>query len=390
MRNSGCCLFGLVSFLSVGDVFAQPVADYFRTPVWPVDQSLSNPDGYYDANLFLQNTSGRGYHTGEDWNGNKGQSTDYGDLVYPIAVGKVVKVFDPTQKHSWGKTVIVKHLLPDGQIVHSLYSHLSQILVSLNQIVYTDKPLGKIGDANGYYVGAAHFHFEIRRVNDWTPTSPGYYPTLTIAAARKYFDPSLFLDDRTNWVAVSTSGPFTASANDFEVPDYAPASLAHVTCGNETLSLPLAIEAGWISPIVYVRAPDVSRWQSTELAKFIFGPATDFEIEFLHLKDCTLTIVFPGHNFQTSRARDDMIRAAQRAGFTRVKMETLANLSKSLSSTHDLRFLCFDRGTDTGVACTVHATYHGNPLYRWLIWYEPASRTYIGGWVTLDPNDIAD
>ncbi len=54
---------------------------------------------------------------GEDWNGNEGKSSDYGDLVYPMAVGKVIKALD--QKGS----------------------------------------IGKIGDANGYYVGAAHLHF---------------------------------------------------------------------------------------------------------------------------------------------------------------------------------------------------------------------------------------
>ncbi len=388
MRNSVFCSVCLVSFGgSVGKVMAQPVATDFYSPVWPIDQSRHNPAGYYIANEFWEDTPGSGRHAGIDLNGNEGKSTDYGDPVYPMAVGKVVKVFDPAQKHSWGKTVIVKHRLPDGQVVYSLYAHLSQILVSLNQIVSLGKPLGKIGDANGYYVGAAHLHFEVRRVNDWTPTSPGYYSTLTIVAARKYLDPSLFLDDRINWANINFGvGTLTLNREDFKVPNYAPASLAYVIKGNETLSLPLAIEAGWISPIVYFRMDGVPRWKSTDLARFIFGPDTDFEIEFL--KNCLLTIVIPGHNFQASRAREDMILAAQRAGFTRVKIETLADLSDDLFSTHALRFLCFDRGVGTGVACTVHATYRDNPLYRWVVWYEPASNDYLGDWLAFNPNDV--
>src|SRR3989344_7651369 len=165
MRSSVFCSVCLIVFVSGSSIKAQPVATEFRNPVLPVDQSLNC---YYKANPFRSYTPKHGYHTGEDWNGNGKGSTDYGDPVYPTAVGKVVKVFNPTQKHSWGKTVIIQHLLPDGRVIYSLYAHLSKISVRLNQIVWSDKPLGNIGDANGYYKGVAHLHFELRRVNDWT------------------------------------------------------------------------------------------------------------------------------------------------------------------------------------------------------------------------------
>ena len=371
-----CCAL-LTSLMGIGNhVFGQPVATDFSLPVQPASS-------YYNAGPFLSLNKGK-YHLGEDWNGNGRNSTDYGDPVYPIAVGKVIKALD--QKGSIGKVVVVKHLLPDNQVVYSYYFHLSKILVKVNDIVYSNKPLGNIGDANGYYVGAAHLHFEIRRVNQ--SASSSYYQTLTVATARKYRDPSLFIDDRREEIGIGNvaGNTFSSSDEDIQVSNYAPASLAHVTYRGKTLSLPLAIEAGWIDSTVHVREQAANRWIATTLSDFVFSPNADFKIKFL--QDCFLMIVVPGHNFQASRARDDMILAAWRAGFTRVKLETLTDLGDDGSSTFDLRSLCFDDGPNTGVGCLVQATNHDNPLLRYVIWYDPSTNAGIGDWTELDQNDI--
>ena len=384
MRNLSGCLFGTFSLLTVGNVIAQPVATDFRTPVWPVDQSKN---GYNNnANPFLALYKGK-YHLGEDWNGNEGGNTDYGDLVYPTAVGKVVKALD--QKGSVGKVVVVKHLLPDGQAVYSYYFHLSQILASLNQIVYPNKPLGKIGDANGYYAGAAHLHFELRRVNEPTPTNLGYGKTISMAMARKYFDPSLFIDDRATKISMNLRAGklFVASDEGIEIPDYTPAALSYVICRGQTKSLFSAVAAGWIDSAIYVDERGAAIEWLDLVGNMVFGPDVDFQIK--PLQDCSLTIVVSGNNFQDSRARDDMIRMASRAGFIRVKMETLKDLGNDTSSAFDLHSLCFDRGTNTGVGCALHATNRDIPLSRWIRWYEPTTNKYIGeDWSPLDPNDI--
>ena len=351
------------------------MATDFSLPVRP-------ESGYYNANPFLALNEGK-YHLGDDLSGNGRGNTDYDDPVYPTAVGKVVKAFD--QKGPVGKVVVIKHLLPDSRVMYSYYFHLSQILVSLNQIVYPNKPLGKIGDANGYYAGAAHLHFELRRANQ--STSSSYYPTLTIATARKYLDPSLFIDDRASHVWVSmAAGTLTASNEDIQMPDYAPVSLAYATHGGKTLSLALAIEAGWFDPTAYVSPYSDYQWKAKPLDSMVFSPNEDFQIKFL--KTCALTIVVPGHNFQMSRARRDMIQAADQAGLARVKLETLSNFDDPLSADYDLRYLCFDYGAGTAVVCLVHATDQENPLNRWVIWYDPIYDTNLGGWTKLDPNDI--
>ena len=369
------CWMFVVSLANVGNyVLAQPVATDFSLPVRP-------ESNYYDANHFLSVYQGK-YHMGEDWNGNEGKSTDYGDPVYPMAVGKVVKALD--QKGSIGKVVVVKHLLPDGQVVYSYYFHLSKILVSVNQIVFPDKPLGQIGDANGYYKGSAHLHFELRRVNQTLSSS--YAPILLIATARKYLDPSLFIDDRKNQMDISTTGTTSISSEDFIISNYAPASLAYVTKGNQTRSISSAITAGWLDSTAYVWTDGALWSESIALTDMVFGPGINFEITFL--QSCTLTIVVPGHNFQASRARDDMIYTASRTGLKRVSLETLSGFDDPISVDYDLRYLCFDYGAGTAVACAVHATDKGNPLYRWVIWYDPLGEESIGDWIEFDPNDI--
>lgn len=379
MRSSVFCSACLVVFGFVSSLEAQPVATHFSPPVWPVDQSQNGFSN--EANPFMALYRGK-YHMGEDWNKNKGGSSDYGDPVYPIAVGKVMKAVD--QGGSIGKVVVIKHLLPDSQVVYSYYFHLSKISVKVNDIVYSNKPLGNIGDANGHYAGKAHLHFEIRRVNQ--PISSSLYGNLTIATAQKYLDPSLFLNDRMDWVGFFSCGGFSSS-DEFVVPDYAPASLAYMTYGGRTLSLPLAIDAGWIDPTVDVWEHGTSRPRSEELASFIFGPTTDFVVT-LPDEACNLTILVPGHNFQKSRARNDMIRVAKEAGLIRIKLETLSGFDDPLSADYDLRYLCFDYGANTAVACIVHATDQENPLNRWVIWYDPIYETSLGDWTELDPNDL--
>ena len=379
MRSSVFCLACAMSLGSVVEVIAQPVATRFSPPVWPVDQSRKNPNGYYNANPFLAINKGK-YHMGEDWNGNRGGNTDYGKPVYPVAVGKVVKALD--QKGSIGKVVTVKHRLPDNSVIYSLYFHLSKILVAVNDIIYPNKPLGNIGDADGKL--DAHLHLEFRRVNQAiSSVSSG---NLTIATFEKYLDPSRFIDDRTNWVGFSSCDSF-ASNGEFVVPDYAPASLAYMTYAGQTLSLPRAIDSGWIDETVEVWSRENPHPESQDLADFVFGPTTEFEVT-LPAQACNLTILVPGHNFQKSRARADMVRAASRAGFTRIKLETFSELGDDGTANFDLRSLCFDRGLNTSVGCFVQATEHENPLRRFIVGYDPSTDTIIGRWTELDPNVI--
>jgi hypothetical protein len=63
--------------------------------------------------------------------------------------------------------------------------------------VFRGETIARLGDANGFYVNAAHLHFEMRRDTSVSVTTNPYYNPLTVSTALRYSSPSLFIDDRS-------------------------------------------------------------------------------------------------------------------------------------------------------------------------------------------------
>lgn len=124
------------------------ISDGFDFPVGKPDA-----EGYYDAQHFGENN-----HLGEDWNGNGGGNTDWGDPVYAIAHGKVSVAKDVGG--GWGNVVRIIHTLSSGEQVESLYAHLDEVFIEEGETVKRGENIGTIGTAGGQYW--AHLHFEIR------------------------------------------------------------------------------------------------------------------------------------------------------------------------------------------------------------------------------------
>jgi hypothetical protein len=130
-----------------------PMADGFDYPV-----GKPNADGYYLRRGFYPNS-----HMGEDWNGDGGGNTDYGDPVY--AIGHGVVVYSHSYGSSWGDLIAIRHAYREknGRVyfIDSFYAHLAKRRVSVGDTVSRGQVIGTIGTANGIYV--AHLHFEIRK-----------------------------------------------------------------------------------------------------------------------------------------------------------------------------------------------------------------------------------
>jgi len=62
----------------------------------------------------------------------------------------------------WGNRVVIRHTLPDGQVVYSLYAHLKShsVLVRKGDVVAAGQPIAQVGRTGR--ATAAHLHLEIR------------------------------------------------------------------------------------------------------------------------------------------------------------------------------------------------------------------------------------
>ncbi len=162
-----------------GEFVRCPMADGF-------DHAVGKPNaaGYYKFRGF----SPKG-HLGEDWNGNRGGDSDLGDPVYSIGTGVVVHAKDI--RVGWGNVVIVRHAFRDEtgkiQMVDSLYGHLNEIKVKMNQIVKRGEIIGTIGTNHGMY--AAHLHLEVHKNLGMGPNRTGFAHDYS-----NYYSPTQFIE----------------------------------------------------------------------------------------------------------------------------------------------------------------------------------------------------
>ncbi|MBS1637605.1 MAG: peptidoglycan DD-metalloendopeptidase family protein [Bacteroidetes bacterium] len=105
-----------------------------------------------------------GIHTGEDWNGNGGGDTEFGQPVYATASGEVIEAKDFGAP--WGNVVYIRHVFFDNariDTVYSLYAHLNELKITKGSLVNRRQNIGTIG--TGHKSFPAHLHFEIRKAS---------------------------------------------------------------------------------------------------------------------------------------------------------------------------------------------------------------------------------
>lgn len=134
----------------------------------------------------------RAIHTGEDWYRLDGASTA-GAPVYAVASGVVAK-HSPGISYP-GNVVIIRHRLPDGRDIYSMYGHVNNVRVVEGQAVTIGQQIAQV--IHQGYTGRtpsqhpaydAHLHFEMRwfldGTNIYVPGTNAYnynYPSCTYA-----------------------------------------------------------------------------------------------------------------------------------------------------------------------------------------------------------------
>lgn len=158
-----------------------PRSDGFDYPFGNNPKTSKHEAGWYDAQKFGANN-----HLGEDWNRTTGGNSDCGLPVYAASRGVIV--FADEAGPGWGKVMIVRHQLPDGTSVETLYGHLQSFVKTSGEVARREQ-IGSIGDGGGKYL--CHLHFEVRLANCpmWGQPGQGYS-----ADRNGWADPSEFVD----------------------------------------------------------------------------------------------------------------------------------------------------------------------------------------------------
>ena len=128
--------------------------DGFDYPVAPPDAKR-----YFKARGFLPNGL---EHLGEDWNGDGGGNSDFGDYVYATADGVVF--FSKVYNKGWGHVIRLLHnygTASEPKYIESLYAHVASSWVREGYHMKRGEVIGTIGNAKGKY--HAHLHFEMRK-----------------------------------------------------------------------------------------------------------------------------------------------------------------------------------------------------------------------------------
>jgi murein DD-endopeptidase MepM/ murein hydrolase activator NlpD len=152
-----------------------PLSDGFDLPVGESGSATAEKDGdgWYNAQGF-----GRRRHLGEDWNTEAGGNSDCGEPVFAASAGHVL--FAEDLGGGWGQVVLLRHRLPDGGTVETLYAHLDRCLVQTGETVRRGQQIATVGDAEPPCGDgkpySAHLHFELRRPEcpDWGRAGAGY------------------------------------------------------------------------------------------------------------------------------------------------------------------------------------------------------------------------
>jgi hypothetical protein len=122
--------------------------------------------GWYIATKAAQNYY-LGIHTGEDWNGNGGGDSDFGQPVYSTAGGMVL--FADTCPSPWGNCILIQHVYLENGIlktVFSQYSHLKELKIEkgalelLNQPGYLYKIKSESFKKNKHLIGEEMVSYE--------------------------------------------------------------------------------------------------------------------------------------------------------------------------------------------------------------------------------------
>lgn len=136
-----------------------------------------------------------GYHTGIDIISQEGSCAGWPVVAAAFGVVTYAERVTAPGFTVWGNLVVIRHELPDGQVVYSRSAHVENVLVTKGQTVYPGQHIADIGNADGAY--QYHLHYDLSPTNVLA-TCPWDWPGQDYARVlRDYVDPCSFIREHS-------------------------------------------------------------------------------------------------------------------------------------------------------------------------------------------------
>jgi murein DD-endopeptidase MepM/ murein hydrolase activator NlpD len=177
----------------------QPIAAVWKLPLNTTDRQdwstvFLEPDAHFKALRAPFDSVKLHYHTGIDL--IKKTIGSPGEPVYAVAVGKVISIQDPPPK----RRITIKHVLPNGEKIWSVYIHIIDEKVKTGDIVDSETVIARLMNANELaYHGWDYNHVHLEIMKKLPPYVSEFYQRKTFSCytleeVDKYFyDPNEYL-----------------------------------------------------------------------------------------------------------------------------------------------------------------------------------------------------
>lgn len=180
-----------------------------------------------------------------------------GDPIYATANGTV-------EFSGWidgyGNLLKIRHTLPNGRVIRSIYGHRQSALMSANQVVTKGQVVGYVGNS-----GTLHCHLHFAIIDQAMPGSatgyvpPGYVyddsgqaPDIAQGNIMRYFyDPLLLVNDRNSESQLVFPGTGYSYTSFSSTKSVTTRTMFVTDAAGNAESLQAAVDLGWIDSAVY-------------------------------------------------------------------------------------------------------------------------------------------
>ncbi len=312
-----------------------------------------------------------------------------GGVVRATASGEVMVGY---QSGGYGNFIRIKHKLPNGKIIYSLYGHLQDfsIKVADGTDVVGGAEIAKVGDTG--MGGVCHLHFAIYSedilMDENLVIPTGYVfndeerlntnPRIYSNTMKYFYDPLLFVDDRNVRYAFLASCCNILNVTKTTYSRLTKNMYVKDSTG-KILSLQKAADAGWITPYVYFKDAVTGAWgynSTYKIEEFVLRKNVDYA--FRPLKSNLIFYYFKsGNNYLEARTRQDMMEyAATNKSFSGLNRETY-DINVDQTATVARAWMSFDYWNNGWTHTYINVDYdRDDPLRRRVIHYKPATKSW--------------